>query len=77
MRSYWEEKWTKTEDSKNIELNALPVNYDRYIKTKIRTCDKVYTNFLGLNVLEDDVKFESCTVNSIDLCTAQNICQYI
>ena len=70
--------WTKTEDSKNIELNAVPVNYDRYIKTKIRTCHKVYTNFRGLNVLEDDVKFESCTVNSIDLCTTQNIiCQCI
>ena len=27
----------KIEDLKNIELNALPVYYDRYIKTKIRT----------------------------------------
>ena len=29
--------WTKIEDSKNIELNALPVYDNRYIKTKIRT----------------------------------------
>ena len=29
--------WTKTEDLKNIELNALPVYDDRYIKTKLRT----------------------------------------
>ena len=28
--------WTKTEDLKNIELNALLVFDDRYIKTKIR-----------------------------------------
>ena len=26
--------WTKIEDLKNIELNALPVYDDRYIKTK-------------------------------------------
>ena len=29
--------WTKIEDLKNIELNALPMYDDRYIKTKIRT----------------------------------------
>ena len=29
--------WTKTEDLKNTELNALPVYDDKYIKTKIRT----------------------------------------
>ena len=29
--------WNKTEDFKNIELNALPVYDDGYIKTKIRT----------------------------------------
>ena len=35
--------WTKVEDLTNIELNALPVYDDRYIKTKIRTYgDKVY-----------------------------------
>ena len=26
--------WTKIEDLKNIELNALPVHDERYIKTK-------------------------------------------
>ena len=42
--------WTKIEDLKNIELNALPVYDDRYIKAKIRTySNKVYTNFRGLN----------------------------
>ena len=29
--------WTKIQDLKNIELNALPVYDDRYVKTKIRT----------------------------------------
>ena len=29
--------WAKIEDLKNIELNALAVFDDRYIKTKIRT----------------------------------------
>ena len=28
--------WTKMEDLKNIELNALPVCDGRYMKTKIR-----------------------------------------
>ena len=42
--------WTKTEDLKNIALNALPIYHDRYIKTKIRIYDnKIYTNFCGLN----------------------------
>ena len=59
--------WTKIEDLKIIELNALPVYDDRYIKTKIRTYgDKVYTNFRGLNVPEDDIECESFTVISID-----------
>ena len=41
--------------------------YDRYIKTKIRTySDKVYINFCGLNVPEDDIECESFTVISID-----------
>ena len=48
--------WTIIEDLKNLELNALPVYDDRYIKTKIRTYDdKVYTNFKGLDVPEDGV----------------------
>ena len=59
--------WTNIEDLKNIELNALPVNDDRYINTKIRTySDKVYTNFRGLNVPEDDIEWEFFTVISID-----------
>ena len=33
-----------------MELNALPVYNDRYIKTKVTTCsDKVYTDFHGLS----------------------------
>ena len=41
--------WTKSEDLKNIELDALLVYNNRYVKTKIRTCgDKVYTNFRDL-----------------------------
>ena len=48
-------------------LNAWGVYYDRYVKTKIRTFgDKVYTNFYGLNVSEDDIECESFTVISID-----------
>ena len=49
--------WTKIENLKNIELNALPVYDNRYIKTKIRTYgDKVYANFRGLNVPENDIE---------------------
>ena len=49
--------WTKIDDLKNIDLNALPVYDDRYIKVKIRIFgDKVYTNFYGLNVPEDDIE---------------------
>ena len=59
--------WTKIEDLKNIELNALPVYDDGYIEKKIRTYgDKVYTNFRGLNVSEEDIESESFTVISID-----------
>ena len=59
--------WTKIEDLKNIKLNALPVYYDRYIKTKRRTFgDKVYTNFHALNVPENDIECEYLTVISID-----------
>ena len=58
--------WTKIENSKNIESNALPVYDDRYIKTKKRTYnDKVYTNFRCLNVPKDDIECESFTVISI------------
>ena len=48
-------------------MHALPVYDDRYIKTKLRTYgNKVYTNFRGLNVPEDDIERESFTVISID-----------
>ena len=36
--------WTRIEDLKNIELNALPVFDDRYIKTKIRTKTKTFVS---------------------------------
>ena len=52
---------------KKIKLRDLPVYYDRYIKTKMRTfADKVYTNFRGLNLPKDDIECESFTVISID-----------
>ena len=69
MRSYCKNIviWTKIEDLTDVELYALPVYDNRYIKTKIRTySDKVYTNFCGLNVPENDIKCESFTVISID-----------
>ena len=60
---------SKIEDLKNIKLNALPVYDDRYVKAKIRIYgDKVYANFHGLNVPEDDIECESFTVISIDSC---------
>ena len=59
--------WTKIEGLKNIELNALPDYHNRYIKTKTRTySDKVYINFRGLNVLEDDIECESFAAISND-----------
>ena len=59
--------WTKIEDLKNNKLSALPVNDDKYIKTKIRTYgDKVYNKFRGLNVPEDDIEYESFTAISFD-----------
>ena len=66
--------WAKTEDLKNIELNTLPVYDHRYIKPKIRAHGgKVYTNFRGLNVPEDDIECKSFTVIPIDsLLTYEN-----
>ena len=59
--------WTKIEDLTNIDLNALPIYDNRYIKTKIKTYnDKVYANVFGLNVPEDDIECESFTLISID-----------
>ena len=63
MRNYW----TKFEDLKNVELKVLPTYDDRYIKTKIRTYgNKVFTNFPGLNVPENDIECESFLAISID-----------
>ena len=60
--------WTKIEDLKNIELNSLPVYYDRYIKSKIRTySDEVYTNFRGLNEPEDGAECASFTIISKEI----------
>ena len=71
--------WTKTEDLKNIELNALPVYNDRYIKASVRTYgDKVYTNSHGLNELKGDIECQSFIVISFCLYTKTNItCKYI
>ena len=58
MRNYYKSIKLFGRRLKKIELNALLVYDDRYIKTKIRTySDKVYTNFRGLNVPEDDIKY--------------------
>ena len=58
---------SKIENLKNIELIAMPVYDDKYIKTKIRTYGgKVYTNFRGLRSPEDYMECESFTVISID-----------
>ena len=68
--------WPKIEDLKNIESNALPVYDERYIKAKIGTySNKVYTNFRGINVPEDDIECESFTIIFIDsLLIHENIC---
>ena len=59
--------WAKIEDLKNTELNALPVYDNRHIETKIRPYGgKVYTNFRGLNVPEDDIECKSFSVLPID-----------
>ena len=70
--------WTKIEDLKNIELNALSTLDDRYIRTKIRISgNKVYTNFRVLNVLENDAEYESFTVTSIDSLLVQEKKYYL
>ena len=56
----------------------MSVYDDRYIKAKIRKyVDKVYTNFCGLNVPEDDIECESFTVISIDSLLAYEKKYYI
>ena len=59
--------WDKIEDFQNIELNVLPINDERYIKNKLKTCGgKAYTIFCDLNVLEDGVECEYFTIISIN-----------
>ena len=59
--------WTKIGDLKSIYLNALPIYYDRSIKTKIRTYnDKVFTNLRDFHMLEIDIKCDSFIVTCID-----------
>lgn len=38
--------WAKIEGLESVELNALLVYHERYMKPKVRTYDKVYTNFV-------------------------------
>ena len=58
--------WSKIKDL-NMKLNALPVNDNRYIATKIRTHGaKLYTNFCVVKVPEDDIEYDSFIVISID-----------
>ena len=70
MRSYWKKYktiWTKFEELKSFELYVLPIYDGRYLKPEIRTYgDKVYTNFRGLSVLEEDIECESFTAISVD-----------
>ena len=49
----YEAIWTKIEDLENIELNALPVYDDRFIKIKIRT----YSNNSANSVIESHKSF--------------------
>ena len=57
--------WTKIEDLKNIELNALIVYDDRYIKSKRTNDYKIYT-FFYLYVTEFGVECKTFTAISID-----------
>ena len=68
----------KIEDVKNIELNALQVYDDRYMKYKTRTYgDEVYTNFQGLDVSEHEVGCKSSQSFSIDLLPVYDIKYYM
>ena len=69
---------TKIEELEDIELNALPVYDDRYIKPKIRAYgEKVYIKFRGLNVAENDIECKSFTVISIDFLRAYESKYYL
>ena len=73
--------WTKIEHLKKIELNALPVYYDRCIKTKIRTYGhKINNNFGGLHVPKGNIEWGSFTlisVGSLFIYQTNIICKYI
>ena len=74
----YEAIWTKIEDLKNIELNALLVYDDRYIKAKTRTFgDKLYTNFRDLNVAKDDKEFNYFAVIFYLYQKINSTCNYI
>ena len=66
--------WNKIKDIKNIKLNAFTGYDDRYIKTKRRTYDdKVYNNFRGLSVLQDDIEYISLTdISMVSLLVYEN-----
>ena len=51
----------------NLKNTKLPVCDDRHVKTKTRAFgDKVFNNFRGLNMPEDDIECESFTAVFID-----------
>ena len=60
--------WTKIEELKKHWIGCFTCLWSYiYIKPKKKACsDIVYTNFGGLNVLEDSVKYESFTIIYID-----------
>ena len=59
--------WTKNKDLKIIELNALPVSDNWYIRTKIGTYgDKASINFRDLTMPKDVVECECFWVISIN-----------
>ena len=61
--------WTKIEDIKNIELNALSV-YDVGMK-KVKICVyryKFYASFCGLNLSKDGLECTSFTIFLLILC---------
>ena len=62
---------TMIEDLKNIKLNTLPLYDDRAYS------DKVYTNFRGLDVPEDDIDCESFAVILIDSLLVYNNIYYL
>ena len=60
--------WAKIEGLESVELNALLVYHERYMKPKVRTYDKVYTNFRGLNVPENAIEYDVVKSNNSKEC---------